>query len=395
MIFQNVVLFFLLGGEGAKRTFSIDSKETNQNVSSGEDSSGGSSPVEIKSLSPGRIVPQLQTNDEKERILVKEVVKELDSCAGKTGDGDESFHFDAGEDSSGGSSSLEIQSLSPDRIVPQPQVNDEKDGIEVNSNYCGDKNDEAQSSHFAAEKEDSGNDSPMEAKSSSRDTILPQPQTDDDPLDGSNIDKRSVNDSSSSADAIANWRIQRLEKLSRDFRSSPRMVVRGVYKGDELSKDLTFIVKRKTEGTLVEILLKKGQSNILLMVKARMGYKYDIAQNQQTREKYGGKTPGGWFWQGHGWGHNVVQPTSLDGEQSDSSPKYAQLNEAVLWYDTPAMNWHFDGPTCTRQRNCREEECGVRIWHLNVKTFAVEDRDGDLHKGPQADKLIHFSLLNF
>ena len=126
-----------------------------------------------------------------------------------------------------------------------------------------------------------------------------------------------------------------------------------------------------------------------------MCYKYDIARNQQTREKYGGKTPGGWYWQGDGWGHNVVQPTSLEGKQSDNSPKYVQLNEAVLWYDTPDMNWHYGGPNCTRQRNCREEECGVRIWHLNVKTFAVEDRDGDLHKGPQADKLIHFSLIAF
>ena len=61
-------LFRLRGGVGATRRsrqeFAV--KKTNQNVSSGEDSSGGSSPVEIKSLSPGRIVPQLHINDEKE-----------------------------------------------------------------------------------------------------------------------------------------------------------------------------------------------------------------------------------------------------------------------------------------------------------------------------------------
>ena len=265
-----------------------------------------------------------------------------------------------------------------------------------NENSCEERSEDPNS---APEKSDNvvhspigtqSDDSSMGKHSLSPGSVVPQPQNGDDPIDGSNVDNSTEMSSTSSTEDYANWRIDQLEKLSKDFRSSPRMVVRGVYK----SGVRTFTVKRKTEGNLVEIFLEQG-SKILLMVKARMGYKYDIAQNQQTREKYGGKAPGGWFWQGHGWGHNVVQPTSLNGKRSDTRPKYVELNEAVLWCDTPDKNWHFSGANCTKHRSCRDPGCGVQIWHLNVKTFAVEERDGDLHKGPQADKIIHFSLIAF
>ena len=58
-----------------------------------------------------------------------------------------------------------------------------------------------------------------------------------------------------------------LRKLDRDYVTSPRLIVRGVYKGDVLK----LTVRRKTEGTYVDYYMVNSNTNdIILNVKAQM-----------------------------------------------------------------------------------------------------------------------------
>ena len=59
-------------------------------------------------------------------------------------------------------------------------------------------------------------------------------------------------------------------KINRDFLASPRMLVRGVYKGQRL--ELT--VQRRTEGRLVSWIMKDHDTYVI-NVKAKMLYTWD------------------------------------------------------------------------------------------------------------------------
>ena len=61
-------------------------------------------------------------------------------------------------------------------------------------------------------------------------------------------------------------------KINRDFLASPRMLVRGVYKGEILQ----LTVQRRTEGKLVSWIIKNHYIYVL-NVKAKMLYSGDLA----------------------------------------------------------------------------------------------------------------------
>ena len=92
-----------------------------------------------------------------------------------------------------------------------------------------------------------------------------------------------------------------LKRLDRDFFSSPRLIVTGIWRGEGLQLQ----GKRRTEGTWVEWTLKSMKTNIedektLLLVKANMTYKYGLGLSRVT-EKYGYNLDGGYAWSGYGW----------------------------------------------------------------------------------------------
>ena len=161
--------------------------------------------------------------------------------------------------------------------------------------------------------------------------------------------------------------IKLLENLDCDFYASPRMLVRGVYRGDVL--ELT--VKRRTDGNLVSWTLREMvHKKYVLNVKAKMLYSYDIAGGH----KYGHRMRGGRGWEGFGYGFcNLF-------EGSDTSVKHVDLHEAVFFEDS--VYYHYSGDNCRRVSEditCKEPGCGTRVWSLEIKTFSTVAQERGLY----------------
>ena len=172
-----------------------------------------------------------------------------------------------------------------------------------------------------------------------------------------------------------------LKMLDRDFFSSPRLIVRGIWRGDGLELQ----AKRRTEGTLVEWSLKTMKTKhekekTLLLVKANMTYKYALGLSRATK-KYGYNIDGGYGWSGYGYGYCTLPPLS------DTSEKHIDLEENIFWDDGIAH--HFSGPNCNQGEGvtCKEVGCAERIWALIVTTFTTIVDNPDSWQLPRAHNL--------
>ena len=176
-----------------------------------------------------------------------------------------------------------------------------------------------------------------------------------------------------------------LRKLDRDFHTSPRMLVRGVYRGDVLE----LIVRRKTEGNLVSWTLREMvNKKYVLNIKAKMLYSYDIGGGH----KYGHRLRGGRGWEGFGYGFINLY------EGSDTSIKHVDVHEKVFFEDS--LYYHYSGENCCRTSDgilCKEPECGTRIWSVEFKAFstvAVERGLYDISCNLRKEKLTERASLS-
>ena len=165
-----------------------------------------------------------------------------------------------------------------------------------------------------------------------------------------------------------------LKKLDRDFRCSPRMIVRGVYSGEVLQ----LIMKRTTNGTFVDwtIMNKKNKTTVLL-VKGEMKYPYGLSLEGLTG-KYGRSVRGGWKWNGYGYGYLALFPGS------DKRIMHVDIEESVFYRESAF--YHVPGRNCKNINKeedvvCTEAGCGVRIWGIvfNSFTTAEEEREDYQH----------------
>ena len=168
-----------------------------------------------------------------------------------------------------------------------------------------------------------------------------------------------------------------LHTLDRDFFSSPRLIVRGIWRGEGLE----FQAKRKTEGRWVEWILnimktRNENERTILSVKAHMSYKYGLGPSSAT-ERYGYNLEGGWAWSGAGYGF-LPPPSPL----IDTTEEHVDLEEAIFWED--ANVHHFSGSNCSKGAICREDGCGERIWGLILKSFTTVVNNPDAWHLPYA-----------
>ena len=157
-----------------------------------------------------------------------------------------------------------------------------------------------------------------------------------------------------------------LKELDRDYVTSPRLIVRGVYKGDVLK----LTVSRKTDGTYVNWFMVNSETkDIVLNVKAQMTYSFDIKGGMST--KYGRKVKGGWAWEGFGYGFVNVFP-GANPKEDKTKILHVEIDEAILCNES--IMYHFEGDNCKREDLdvvCREPGCGVAIWKIMFKTFST------------------------
>ena len=181
-----------------------------------------------------------------------------------------------------------------------------------------------------------------------------------------------------------------LRRLDIDFFSSPRLIVRGIWRGDVLELQ----AKRRVEGTWVEWVMRNmTEKTTVLRVRANMMYKYGLGL-PSVKERYGYKINGGWAWHGYGYGPMSLYPDS-DGHY-DTSIKHIDLEEAIFWEGNPT--YHSPGPNCTNKKKeegvtCKENGCGEQIWGLVLTSFSTTVHKSDswylpynLRRDKQKDK---------
>ena len=158
-----------------------------------------------------------------------------------------------------------------------------------------------------------------------------------------------------------------LKTINRDFLASPRMLVRGIYKGEILR----LTVQRRTEGRLVSWSMKDVKNDTyVLNVKAKMRYSYDIAGGH----KFGHRLRGGKGWEGFGYGFVNLFPGS------DSSIKHIDIHEAVFCEDSNF--YHYCGLNCKRITEdilCKEHGCGTRVWTIEFTAYSTMTRERGLY----------------
>ena len=106
-----------------------------------------------------------------------------------------------------------------------------------------------------------------------------------------------------------------LQELDRDYMCSSRMIVRGEYQGMIDGKMYTLIVRRKTEGTLVDwSLYNLGTTRQVLSVKGEMTYPYELTKKTRgpNGQIYGQKVKGGWAWGGWAYGFVNMSMTRIE-----------------------------------------------------------------------------------
>ena len=187
-----------------------------------------------------------------------------------------------------------------------------------------------------------------------------------------------------------------LKKLDRDYMTSPRLTVRGVYKGDVLK----LTVRRKTEGTFVDYFMVNSETkDIVLNVKAQMSYSYDIKGGMST--KYGRKVTGGWAWEGFGYGFvNLFPGANPTADKTKIS--HVEIDEAILCSES--ILYHFEGDKCRREDQdvvCREPECGVQVWKIMFKTFSTVEKEQEYYelgcnlRKAKLEQEVYLSLIAF
>ena len=161
-----------------------------------------------------------------------------------------------------------------------------------------------------------------------------------------------------------------LHQLDRDYICSPRMLVRGVYKGEVLK----LVVKRKTEGTYVDwTIFNMKKNKVVLNVKGEMTYPYALSREAQGT-KFGREVMGGWSWRGYGWGFIDLFPNPA--EADPTKILHVDIDEAIFFEESIFNHYHLSGSNCnnvTRDEgiNCNEAGCGVRIWSIMFTTYTT------------------------
>ena len=164
-----------------------------------------------------------------------------------------------------------------------------------------------------------------------------------------------------------------LKKLDRDYLCSPRLIVRGVYKGDVLQ----LIIKRKTEGRFVDwSIMNKMKNKQVLLVKGEMTYPYGLSR-EALGTKFGTWVKGGWKWRGYGYGYINLFPGS------DTTPLHVDIEEALFFNES--VFHHVSGRHCKNidkdeDIDCKEEGCGVRIWSIVFTTFTTAEEQREYYQ---------------
>ena len=198
-----------------------------------------------------------------------------------------------------------------------------------------------------------------------------------------------------------------LKVIDKHFMSSPRMVVRGRYRGE----DLELIVRRKTEGTYVSWGLFNTKTNKqALLVHGNMNYPFGLSLEALRHPDHWGKEVlGGWEWQGWGYGYLNL---NLIGDFFPLDPRelHVDINEAVLFGKEILLQQHVSGQDCvnvdhTEDVNCRVDGCGTVIWRIKFSTFStVEDESNKLaslglapatYRKEKEEQNIYLSLVAF
>ena len=163
-----------------------------------------------------------------------------------------------------------------------------------------------------------------------------------------------------------------LKQLDRDYICSPRLIVRGVYVGEVLR----LVVKRKTEGTLVDWAMYNMKTRTqVLNIKGEMTYPFALSREAQGT-KYGVEVMGGWSWRGYGYGYNRLFPRP---ERPDPTKiLHVDIHEAIFFGEDIPHHYHVSGQECMKVRGaadvkCRQEGCGLRIWSVMFTTFETAD----------------------
>ena len=190
-----------------------------------------------------------------------------------------------------------------------------------------------------------------------------------------------------------------LKQLDRDYICSPRLIVRGVYVGEVLR----LVVKRKTEGTLVDWALYNMKTRTqVLNIKGEMTYPFALSREAQGT-KYGVEVKGGWSWRGYGYGYNRLfpRPERLD----PTKILHVDIHEAIFYGEDVPHHYHVSGRDCMKVTgaagaNCRQDGCGLRIWSVRFTTYETADEEVEYYQQRKKKKArevqdIYLSMVAF
>ena len=186
-----------------------------------------------------------------------------------------------------------------------------------------------------------------------------------------------------------------LSKIDKDYLCSPRLVVRGQYS----SEVLKIIVKRRTEGNLVDWgIINKKTKKQLLLVHCEMTYPFGLSR-EALSTKFGHEVWGGWKWHGWGYGYlNLFLP-------SDPRVLHIDIQEAVFYGEDIFTHYHLSGRGCRNVNKsedvmCKEEGCGVRIWSIKFSSFTTKEEQREYYQPrtftkEKEERTIYLSLFAF
>ena len=187
-----------------------------------------------------------------------------------------------------------------------------------------------------------------------------------------------------------------LQKIDPDFACSPRMIARGVFKGEVLKLE----VKRRTEGNLVHwVLFDMKKKKQLLCVKAQMEYPFELSRKARGTNSEGVNVLGGWKWRGWGYGYINVWPSS------DPRVLHVEVEEALFYGADVNHLYHVSGRNCkkvdkAKDVECKEEGCGLRIHSVMFTTFETTEEKVEFYEQRRWRKQkevadIYLSLVAF
>ena len=198
-----------------------------------------------------------------------------------------------------------------------------------------------------------------------------------------------------------------LRNIDKHFMSSPRIIVRGRYRG----QGMELIVRRRPEGTYVDWALFNTKSKKqALLVHGEMNYPFKWSEDALRHpEKFGKPVMGGWQWQGWGYGYLNLNRIAESFPQ-DPTVLHVDIEEAVFGGEEIFHHLHVSGSDCINvdhreDVNCQEVGCGVVIWRIKFTTFTtVEDESNKLatmglapatFRKDKEKQILHLSLVAF